>query len=130
MSLLLLRLGFAVYAAALLVAVVGLAVVLRRDATYRGVPGSVPTYWAIGSVVIPFVIVPLYAYYARRLGTRSEPVSARERWTLCLYGAGVGSLLVGGWLSPPDPVTQLLAQLALFVTFGILLSPAAVRLGR
>lgn len=80
--------------------------------------------------MIPFVVVPLYAYYAPRLGIRSEPVSARERWTLCLYGAGVGSLLVGGWLSPPDPTTQLLAQLGLFVAFGLLWYPVTVRLCR
>lgn len=120
MALLALQLVYVVTAGVLLGVALGLAHVIYRDAKDRGVPGSYPLYWAAGSVCIPFVIVPLYAYYAPRLGMRSRPVTARERWTVWLYGCVVTSIAVGAALTPPDPFTQPLAQAGLFIPAAVL----------
>jgi len=111
--------GFALTVVLLLTGACGVAYVIYVDAKQRGVPGSYPVYWAVGSFHIPFIIVPLYAYYAPRLGTRSEPWSSRERRVVWLSATVWTAVFVGFILTPPDPETQLITQVGLLVPLGL-----------
>lgn len=120
MELLLPQLFFVIYIVVIMAAAIGVAHVIYRDATYREVPGSYPLYWAVGSIVIPFIIIPLYVYYAPALGERTEPLTRRERWAVWLYGSVLASIVLGTLISPPDPISQILVQSGLFVLIALL----------
>jgi hypothetical protein len=86
------------------------------DATARG-SGS-PSQWAIGCVVIPFLLIG-YLLYRSKIGGRKEPASQRERLVGTLVVAHMVSVLGAVFLLPPDPFTQLLYYLPL-VVIGLL----------
>jgi hypothetical protein len=119
MSFVVLQAVFVVQVVIILAAVGGLMYAIHTDATQRDVPGSYPTFWAIGATVIPFIIVPLYVYYAPRLGERSEPRTAAEWWSIWLAGTATTTLVAAALLSPPDPFTNLIVWATLFVPVGV-----------
>lgn len=100
-------------------AALGVAYLIYTDAKDRGVPNSYPFLWAVGSFFIPFIIIPLYAYYARQIGSRSRPFSKRELSIIWLYTTFFTALLVGTMLSPPDPYTNTITSILLLVPCGI-----------
>lgn len=111
---------FVTFMATLLLTSIRVSYLIYRDAKQRGVPGSYPLYWALGVLVIPFIILPLYLYYSPRLGSRSRSLANGDLAVIWVYTTLLTSLIVGTWLSPPDPFSNIIFQTALLIPFGLL----------
>ena len=108
-----------VLAIALLASVVAIGYVINRDAAARGMGGLARTLLTAGAIFVPFLVVPIYAVFTRRLGARTTSASRTE--LVVAWGAltVIVAVIAGTILSPPDPVTQLLYVAGLVVVFGL-----------
>ena len=76
---------------------------VNSDARARG--SSHPTVWGVFAPLSGIVLA--YYLWWRRGRSREYPPSRLERNTATVVVAGIGGLIAGSLVSPPDPTSQL-----------------------
>lgn len=103
----LLEAGILLAVTVVLLAVGRAGYLVYRDAADRDVAGPSPVLWGLGSVFVPFLVIPAYAYLADRPGGEPAVLSTYDDAAVRVAVAVPAAFAVGGMLSPPDPVSQL-----------------------
>jgi len=95
------------FASIIVALLIRLGYLIYQDAHYRGVEEPYPYWWALGTILIPFLILPLYGYYANRLGIRSEPIPKYDKINIWVVVTILSTVILAGFISPPDPFSHL-----------------------